>query len=80
MNPNVNNNFDLQRLIQMKNSGMTPQQVLQQMFGNNLPTEVIVALNQMRTSGLSPQQYVQNILKQQHMDINSINNILSIFK
>ena len=52
------NNPMVAQIMQMKNSGMTPQQALQQMAQSN-PQMQQAAMNMLKEAGLDPQQFMR---------------------
>lgn len=71
----MNNNNPLNMIMQMISGGQNPQQIINQVVGQNPQLQVL--LNQAQQSGMTPQQYAMQYAKQNNIDIQPLLNMFS---
>jgi ABC-type transporter Mla subunit MlaD len=71
-------NQTLQNLMQMKNMGRNPHQIIQMLIQRNPNYQRNIAQLKNMANGRNPQEFIMQLAKQQGVDENSINLIKNI--
>lgn len=71
-------NQTLQNLMQMKNMGRNPQQIIQMLMQRNPNYKRNIAQLKNMANGRNPQEFIMQLAKQQGIDENSISLIKNI--
>ena len=71
----MNNNNIANNILQIISNGQNPNQVIQQMIGQNPQAQIL--FNQMQQSGMTMKDFTLQYAKQNNINIQPILNILS---
>ncbi len=71
----MNNNNMINNMLQLVFNGQNPNQVMQQMLGQNPQAQIL--FNQMQQSGMSPRDFTLQYAKQNNINIQPLINMFS---
>ncbi len=72
-------NFTIQNLINLKNKGGNPQQILQMLMAQNPQAQEIFARLQNMAHGRNPQEFLTQLAKQNGVSEQNIRAMMSLF-
>ena len=79
MNTNNQMNQVIQGLLQMKNAGRNPQQVMQMLMQRNPNYQQAMATLQNMAQGRNPQEFIMQLAKQNGVTQENMQGIMSLF-
>ena len=79
MNPNNQMNQVIQGLLQMKNAGRNPQQVMQMLMQRNPNYQQAMTTLQNMAQGRNPQEFIMQLAKQNGVTQENMQGIMSLF-
>lgn len=77
-NPNQLNQV-IQGILQMKNAGRNPQQIIQMMIQQNPNYQQTITTLQNMAQGRSPQEFLMQLAKQNGLSQENMQGIMSLF-